>query len=299
MADTYVIALNAGQGVVNVTNYSAMFVDETAHFCGSYFEKVPSTIEGQALSSEDKQGLSSFFYLKDVRHGLYLSAIWASVDDSADASTLFTLAAAGTSQSEAIPFATKTYEGVGFYPDSLVFILDEEDWALKSFCGGSSSPVRVYQTPTECGSGSPPSNPRGCPLSWQICNVNTGYCQDSTVLDPPKNPKSSIPPTPVTPPSPPLPFPNCVDQSVLHLVPMSSSGCKQMPVTPSAQAEKAKTVSSLYNTVADIGVFVIAVLAVTVLVMAWSQGASERRRVVAKTLRLAELQIASGEKVTI
>lgn len=270
MTTTYALCTPLSTNYLNVDMGEATLIPSQVNFCGSYFlkEDVAASVTNGMPTGYD------YFYLRTARGSQpYLGALWGGGGATADATTLFTLAAVAATTDGALICATAVAGGAtdptqssapqGLSAETLFVFIAGDDPAPKAICGASAHPYRVYKTPETCiGAGNL------CPLTWQECTAE-GYCFDKALQG------KTRPKTIDSNPSGALWFPNCTSRALLSLVVVGESkvgSCTTPPIVNGANEEatvKAQAEAKVFRkaTWAVAGVLVLlgAVIAVGIL----------------------------------
>lgn len=192
--------------------------------CGQLFKRVdvPAGEKPTALPAG-----ADAFYLYDKDQTQVLTPVWAK-STGPNATTLWSLGM-GTDVSKALIFSTATYPAdTGLDSPTLLVFLSKDDPDAKAFDAGSNPPRRVYEHPEPCGT---MYTSTFCPLSWQGCNVYTGFCTDVDLA--PRSQNGQPLPDPPSTAGNTLPFPNCTTRQVLTLEELPSNTTLPSTCTPS------------------------------------------------------------------
>lgn len=242
----YLVTYGLEDSAVWIANGLVQMGSPQYQYCGFYVTKVPApqsavpkTVHTGDLGTGAK--IKEFFYLAlaydlstqaplegsftvENTDLIYLGYSYGDGTGSV-ASNMVTFNPVSKGPASAVLFGAVDFPGAtGFDADTLVFFLNADDPSPKGVCPLQNTPARVYAAPVECGL---EGSPWYCPLNWQTCNPDSGFCFDKALLSAAQKKeiqKNTIPPTPVDGAL----FPNCISRQLLALHPVASApkACK-------------------------------------------------------------------------
>lgn len=188
MSSRYVLsnaasALSMNSWTMQPTKYATRFVKED-------FAPKPSGQTG------------SFFYLKSAAEpSMYVVPLQSVSSITDDTSFVFAFG----DKSSAIIFQQESSEPLRMW-------LGVDDSYAKGMCVVSSAPHRVYKAPFAC---EQQDGMQTCPLSWQTCNMKSGFCFDSTLLTKQTSVQGNVTQSSLS-------FPNCAAGTKTKIQPLLS-----------------------------------------------------------------------------